>query len=271
MQNTKFNVGNRVKVKYKTSYSGDLFVRGEILKISDSSIEVLGFEDKAPHQLKVFNVFKDNIIELSATRIDKIRSEAITKYVKLYHQQQTIKKKRRELELQQQKIEMKQRNLAANVKIPDSLATPSYVLDMVFKEMKKTSMTSHSYGKGSVRHEPGSNYIYHRILVSDRIIHSKYLGTDREYDGQVFMWEHTEKDVLKHLAEDRHAKIRKHFDLKFLEKFFKVDQEFVAEADHHNDETFNIDYTLLLTIKNNVKVKDVKEIAKQLKRLTMFY
>lgn len=261
-------VGSRVKVEYK-SYNGEVIIfKGEV--VSDDvgkSFKLLGFSASNPSVISETELNYSSVISIDNTRLHKTLSTALTEYVKLYKEELKLRKEIQILQGKASIIRDKRNNI--NHTIPEQLAktsknlTPDILIKLVGKEIETLGIASDldfRYTKG--------NKIILTLDVSCRDYESKYLGVYREYDGQAFMSDYTQTDVINHLKNSRYVKLKGYLDVSGLSKYFTVVQEFSADANSHNDMTIDISLYVYLTLKKSVTKDDLKDIGKLLKDLS---
>lgn len=258
-------VGSRIKVEFK-GYSGEILIfKGEV--VSDNpgkQFKLLGFSSSNPSVISDYDFDYSDVTSLDNTRLHKTLSTALTEYVKVYKEEIKIRKEIQEL--QGKLYTFRDKRSMINSNIPQQLAktsknlTPDILVKLIGDEVASLGVYSDlGFSLGN------KNNIILSLEVSGRDSSSKYLDVYREYDGQAFMSDYTQTDVINHLKTNRYAKLKGYLDVSELSKYFTVVQEFDAESNSHNDMTIDISLYVYLTLKKSVTKDDLKEIGKTLK------
>lgn len=261
-------VGSRVKVEFK-GYTGEIIIfKGEV--VSDNpgkQFKLLGFSASNPSVISDYDFDYSDVTSLDNTRLHKTLSTALTEYVKVYKEEIKIRKEIQEL--QGKLYTFRDKRSMINSNIPQQLAetsknlTPDILVKLIGDEVASLGVYSDlGFSLGN------NNKIILSLEVSGRDSSSKYLDVFREYDGQAFMSDYTQNDVINHLKNNRYAKLKGYLDVSELSKYFTVVQEFDAEANSHNDMTIDISLYVYLTLKKSVTKDDLKEIGKTLKNFS---
>lgn len=261
-------VGSRVKVEFK-GYSGEILIfKGEV--VSDNpgkQFKLLGFSASNPSVISDYDFDYSDVTSLDNTRLHKTLSTALTEYVKVYKEEIKIRKEIQEL--QGKLYTFRDKRSMINSSIPQQLAktsknlTPDILVKLIGDEVASLGVYSDlGFSLGN------NNNIILSLEVSGRDSSSKYLDVYREYDGQAFMSDYTQTDVINHLKTNRYAKLKGYLDVSELSKYFTVVQEFDAESNSHNDMTIDISLYVYLTLKKSVTKDDLKEIGKTLKNFS---
>lgn len=228
---------------------------------------MLGFSSSNPSVISDYDFDYSDVTSLDNTRLHKTLSTALTEYVKVYKEEIKIRKEIQEL--QGKLYTFRDKRSMINSSIPQQLAktsknlTPDILVKLIGDEVSSLGVYSDlGFSLGN------NNNIILSLEVSGRDSSSKYLDVYREYDGQAFMSDYTQTDVINHLKTNRYAKLKGYLDVSELSKYFNVVQEFDAEANSHNDMTIDISLYVYLTLKKSVTKDDLKEIGKTLKNFS---
>lgn len=249
----KFNVGNRVKCTYTRGYPVvTAVIRGELVgieKIDKDRVvyDIIGYDTDEPYTIKTIRIFRKNIKELTGTRLDKPRSEALSKYIKVIKEKMALERK---IAL----LEDKERQLA-KPRIERN-NTPLTKIEIV-KEIYQRLWNNKEYAPSMNGLEKDTINIAVTLLKNQRS--TKHLKI-HSVSGSVWMDDFEQKDIHNHLAESS-SPIRGFINVSSLENYFTVSQRLFVDMDFEGRPRFDVGVSMRLKAKDTIREEDINYIV----------